>query len=309
MDDLLGAGPAGAFDPDGPFTREAYEAAGRDRKRLKKPEFTQLVTAVWARSSAVDALTLVRAALLIHPATAYASFVTAALVLGLPVPEPAFVHVTVTRHEDRRYRAQIKPHVTDRRQRIMTVNGIRVSEPIPTFIDCAGMLGLVDLVVLGDAIVKRFRITPEALVRACEKSTDYYAKLALFAATFVRLGVDSPMESRLRMLIVLAGLPEPTVNYRIYNDDGTWRRRFDLCYPGIKLIVEYDGLQHAEPDARESDLERREEFDDEGFRIIVVTARGIYRQPERTLRRIRRQLILRGMPDVPEIDQRWREHF
>jgi very-short-patch-repair endonuclease len=109
---------------------------------------------------------------------------------------------------------------------------------------------------------------------------------------------------------VRACLPEPEVNFTLYRQDGTWRRRFDLSYPGIKLIVEYDGRQHAE-DMRqwEGDIERREEFDDEGYRILIVTSKGIFVEPERTLHRIRRQLVLRGWGDVPPIQPRWKEHF
>jgi very-short-patch-repair endonuclease len=231
-------------------------------------------------------------------------------VLGLPVPEHPFAHVTVTQEQDRRFRPEIKPHVTTRKRRVIVVNGIRTTDPIATFIDCAGWLSLVDLVVLGDALVKKYRISAEELRKSCAASSDYYAGLARRAAHYVREGVDSPMETRLRMLIVLGGLPEPVVNFKLYNDDGTWRRRFDLCYPEIKLIVEYDGRHHAESPAQwESDLERREEFDDEGYRILIVTAKGIYVEPLRTLERVRRQLVLRGFEDVPPIQPGWEEHF
>ncbi len=118
------------------------------------------------------------------------------------------------------------------------------------------------------------------------------------------------METRLRLLIVLAGLPEPTVDVRLMNDDGTWRRRFDLCYPELRLIIEYDGRHHAEDSAQwNSDLDRREELDDEEYRILVVTARGIFVEPARTLERIRRQLELRGSRDDLTIDAGWQDHF
>lgn len=302
--------PPAAVDLDRPFTPAQFRGSGRNPRRLHaRDHYVQLMRGVWIRAKARNRLSVIQAALLIHPESAYASHVSAAEVLGLPVPETPFAHVTVTEHKDRRFRPEIKPHVTDRRQHVIEVDGIRCTGPIATFIDCAGMLGLVDMVVLGDAIVATFDITPADLVKACQRSSDYYAKRALLAALFVREGVDSPMETRLRMLIVLAGLPEPVVNYRVWNDDGTWRRRFDLCYPGLKLIIEYDGLHHTEPGQWERDLQRREEFDEEGFRVLVVTARGIYREPLKTLRRIRRQLIARGMADVPELDPRWQDHF
>jgi very-short-patch-repair endonuclease len=115
------------------------------------------------------------------------------------------------------------------------------------------------------------------------------------------------METRLRML---AGLPEPKVDVRLMNDDGTWRRRFDLCYPELRLIIEYDGRQHAE-DTRQwrSDLVRREELDDDEYRILVVDAQGIFVEPARTIERIRRQLQLRGSTADLTVDPGWRDHF
>jgi hypothetical protein len=52
------------------------------------------------------------------------------------------------------------------------------------------------------------------------------------------------METRVRLLIVLAGLPEPKVNMIVRITNGKWRWRFDLCYPEYKLIIEYDGRRH-----------------------------------------------------------------
>jgi Protein of unknown function (DUF559) len=118
------------------------------------------------------------------------------------------------------------------------------------------------------------------------------------------------METRLRMLIVLAGLPEPQVNHVVRHPDGSWRRRYDLWYEVARLIVEYDGRQHAEdvPQWR-TDLDRREEFDDEGLRVLVVTSAGVFSEPSRTLHRIRRQLILRGHGSVPPISPAWEQYF
>jgi uncharacterized protein DUF559 len=277
---------------------------------LRRRCFTQVLPRVWVATSAIDQDTVIRAALHLHPADAFASHLSAAAVLGLPVPDHGFVHVTVRRPEDRRFRPGLKPHVTERPRRIAVVRGIRTTDPIATFIDCAGWLSLVDLVVLGDALARRFRIAAARLVRACRTSTDYYRSAALKAALLVRDGVDSPMETRLRLLIVFAGLPEPLVNFILRDAHGDWRRRFGLYYAAVKLIVEYDGRQHADSATQWArDLERREELDDEGYRILVVTAADIYQQPLRTLQRIRRQLVERGMPGVPEIGDGWKEHF
>ncbi len=293
-----------------PFTRAQWIAAGGALKLLRRRDFQQIVGSVWVHRGGLDDDTLIRAALAIHPDDAFASHLSAAKVLRLPIPDHPFAHVTVGKHEDRRFRPRVKPHVTKRMRRVIVVRGIRTTDPIATFIDCAGTLSLVERVILGDALVRKYDITSEQLLKACRESSDYYAGLATAAAEYVRDGVDSPMETRLRMLIVLAGLPEPTVNFMLFRDDGTWRRRFDLSYPGIKLIIEYDGRHHAtDPTQWEGDIDRREEFDDEGYRILVVTSKGIFVDPERTLHRVRRQLVLRGWGDVPPIQPLWKEHF
>jgi len=294
----------------GPFTRQMLRAGGIDPNLVRRSEFVQVIRSVWVRRDQVDSDTRLRAALTLHPAEAVASHFSAARLLGLPVPEHLNEHVTVFNPQDRRWRPGVKPHVTKRARKTVVVRGIRATDPVITFIQLAGTLPLVDLVVLGDAIVKRYKVSPSRLRRLCSESTEYYAGAALRAARYVRRGVDSPMESRLRMLLVLAGLPEPKVDVREMNDDGTWRRRYDLCYPEFKLIVEYDGRQHAEDPAQwERDLERREELDDDEYRILVVTARGIFVEPERTIERVRRALIARGCTEKLEISTEWREHF
>lgn len=298
------------LDLNRPFLTKQFEATGRHRRELRTKEFRQLARCVWIREAAYDSDSLFRAALVLHPPWAFISRLSAAAVLGLPVPDHPFVHVTVRKESERRFRPQIKAHVTYRNRRIIEVRGIRVSDPCETFIDCAGTLSFVDLVILGDALCRGYRIKAGALRNACAETDAYYAGLARDAATFVRDGVDSPMETRLRLLIVLAGLPEPSVNVVRRWEDGAWRRRYDLCYERIRLVVEYEGRQHAEdPRQWQSDLARREEFDDEGYRMLIVTAEGIYRHPQRTLERIRRQLVLRGWGEVPQLSENWQVHF
>ena len=43
------------------------------------------------------------------------------------------------------------------------------------------------------------------------------------------------------------------------------------------IIVEYDGRKHAEDDEQwQSDIYRREELDRRGWRLVIITATGIY---------------------------------
>lgn len=119
------------------------------------------------------------------------------------------------------------------------------------------------------------------------------------------------METRLRMLLVLAGLPEPEINVVVRDADGEPLRRYDLTFREARTIVEYDGRHHIERvEQWESDLARREEIEDGGWRILVVTSRGIHRRPDQTLLRVQRRLSERGMPGVPtRLSDDWRPHF
>jgi len=244
------------------------------------------------------------------PEDAVASHHSAARLFRLPVPEHPFEHVTVFDPGDRRFRREIKSHVTLRPLPVATWRGRRVTHPLRTFIDLAGWISLVDLVTLGDAMLTLLKLRRRDLVDYCAASTAYYAGLASNAASYVREGVDSPMESRVRLLIVLSGLPEPVVNHRLLDARGRVRRRLDLSYPHLKLIIEYDGRHHIERvDQWASDLERREEFDDGDWKILVITAEGVYKHPMRTLERIRRNLILRGCGSVPPLNPVWKQHF
>ena len=178
----------------------------------------------------------------------------------------------------------------------MEHRGLLLSPPMQAFLEvAAGRADLIDLVVLGDSLVKAGRATVEELNQTAATWVGAGAALARRVARFVRDGVDSAPETRLRMLIVLAGLPEPEVNVIVRRGNDSWRRRFDLCYPRLKLIVEYDGRHH-QSDLKQwsSDILRREELEAEGWRVIVVNADALYNHPAETLHRISAALGDRG---------------
>lgn len=295
-----------------PFTRADAIAAGIDPRLLRGKGFRRIFKGVYVSSTTHPTpVQRVEAALCLHPPDAFASHVSAARVYDVPVPHHAAEHVSVFDADDRRRRPQIACHVASAEASVVRHQGVRVSSPAAMFVELASLLSLVDLVVVGDALVRRGAFTSDELVDACARSADRYAACALRAATYVRDGVDSPMETRLRMLLVLAGLPEPTVNVPVHSDDRTVIRRFDLAYRRWRVIVEYDGRQHAEdPEQYDRDIHRREELDRTGWRVVVVTAQGIYRRPEQTLRRVRDALRDRGATGLPtRFDDAWRAHF
>jgi hypothetical protein len=70
---------------------------------------------------------------------------------------------------------------------------------------------------------------------------------------------ESPMETRLRVGLVGAGLAVPEVQYPIVDEHGFTLARVDLAYPAARLAVEYDGALHF--DRRRAELDRRRELE------------------------------------------------
>jgi hypothetical protein len=304
------AGTNRPLDTTRPFTRADAVAAGLDMKALRGSRFKRLFRGVYvAAETPITPVVRAHAALCLQPRTAFLSHQSAAVLRGLPVPECDRVHVTVLEQQERVQRPGIACHVACVETETEMVQGIRVSKPLDLFIELAGVLSLVDLVVVGDNMVRLKLFTTDELVRFCAGTKRWHSRRARRGAAYVRDGVDSPMESRLRMLLVLAGLPEPVVNHKVRDDTGHVVRRFDLCYPVPKVIVEYSGRHHLkDPDQWASDIERREEFAEEEWRLIEVVSQGIYKEPEQTVMRVARVLRQRGVRLGPTVDT-WRPHF
>jgi hypothetical protein len=274
---------------------------------LRTSRFRRLFHDVYVdREAELTPLLLARGALLVAP-DATVSHHSAARLWGAVVPDDGFVHLTCP---TRRPQVEgIRTHRCGRPKRATRWRGIPVTTPVQTFLDLAAVLSLVDLVVLGDSLVRRRRVTVDLLVEAATAHRGTGGRLARKAAGLVRADVDSAMESRLRMLMVLSGLPEPVVNHKIHWPDGEVRFRLDLSYPDDGLVIEYDGWQHVESQTQwGSDRDRREWLDDNDWRIVVVIAKDLHRTPAATLSRIRAAMRGRGM-SVPPVDDEWRRHF
>jgi hypothetical protein len=299
------------FDPRQPFPRFRALQAGIPRATVDSPAYRRLLHGIIVAADVPDsALLRVKAALACYFDSAFASHASAARVWRVPVQTRPGEHVTVPDDSHRLRRAGVITH--HRADAAVEVrHGVRVSVLVDLFVELAEELSLVELVVAGDWMVRRHRVRIKDLRRAARHASGHAGRLARKAAAHVRAKVDSPMETRLRMLIVLAGLPEPVVNASVRVVDGEQVRRFDLSWPEVRVVVEYDGRHHVERiEQWEADLDRREEIDDDGWRILVVVASGIYGDPGRTVRRIHRLLQARGLEGLPERpSEDWRPHF
>lgn len=252
---------------------------------------------------------VVAAALLrIAPAVAWVSHASAARVFGVPLPPLPGEDLSVTDAAERSRHRGVRCHVAAN-ARVIRRNGLVYPAPAQLFVELAEQLTLVDLVVVGDWLVRKQLVTLERLRAFVAASRSKGSAAARAAVAFVRERVDSPMETRLRMLFVLAGFPEPEVNLTV--DVGNGRRRYDLCWPGVKVVAEYDGRHHVEREGQwEDDIERREQIDDDGWAIRVFVAKDVFNTPDRTLERMGTVLRRRGLAGMPRaVRDEWRQHF
>lgn len=294
-----------ALDPARPFTRAQADAAGISAARLRGPGFTLLHRGVYvAATTILDLRTRCRAALLTQCEGAVLTGVTAASLLGVVVPAHDVVDVGVMKRSDRRPRPGISSTCDPRRDDTTRVHGMLVTTGGTLFLQLAESLSLVDLVVAGDAMVRLKLVGLEDLRDACQLARGRGVRLARRAAQLVRGRVDSAMETRVRLLFVFAGFPEPLVNPVV---DG--RYRVDLCWAALRLVIEYDGRHHRDDlDQWDHDIRRNEWFETHDWFIVHVVARDVFQRPYELIERVHAVYRERGGPPFRS-SQEWRTHF
>jgi hypothetical protein len=99
---------------------------------------------------------------------------------------------------------------------------------------------------------------------------------------------ESPMETRLRLLLVRAGLPRPVSQFEICEETGLRLARVDLAYPAVKLAIEYDGDNHNGRWMK--DVLRQNQIFAEGWRLRRYTKQAMYGAPELIVQEVARLL-------------------
>jgi len=85
---------------------------------------------------------------------------------------------------------------------------------------------------------------------------------------------ESPMETRLRMILIAGRLPWPVTQYPVYDENG-FVARLDLAYPQYKIGVEYDGDHHRTRDAFQRDLRRINALHACGWTILEALDKAV----------------------------------
>lgn len=298
------------------FTLQEGRAIGLTDARLRHPRFTRPFRGVRVigTSGRIDNGLIDRCADLriVLPTEALFTHATAARLWGMPLPNELTqdLHVLTPgvipirrpgvvgwcRRED--FPAKDLSH------------GLPVTSPADTWAmlatqsaDRGGVVSREWLVAIGDFLVSGRRTkkgrdpalsSPEELAAALvrHRSRRGAAKLS-WALERVRMPVDSPRESLLRLGLVAARLPEPVVQPPILTSDGT--RHPDLGYLRERLLIEYLGDVHrVDPQTWRADLTRVQLFEDAGYRVILAGADDLTPDGLRALAGRARRALRRG---------------
>lgn len=268
-------------------------------QQLRSRQYRHVLYDVYAPASLDDSVHVrCDAAALILPPAAVFCGVTAARLHGVPVPDGDMrVHAavpatasTVPRIKQLKVHSYSIPagHVGDLR-------GRRVISPERLFLELAASVPRIDLIIAGDHMLRRQLSTRERLngfLEDCHRRRG--VRKARLAMPHLEPRSDSPPETRLRMLLVDAGLPRPVANQDVVNNWGVWLARPDLSYPAVKIAIEYEGLHHQQDHGQYSrDIERDGRMIDDGWVVIRVNKDGLFRTPRQVVNRVRKALAHR----------------
>ncbi|MEO8282049.1 MAG: hypothetical protein ABI568_01375 [Pseudarthrobacter sp.] len=187
---------------------------------------------------------------------------------------------------------------------ITTLYGLLVTSRTRTWLDCARKMSVDELTVVADHLVRMPRPDFEARSEPFATKEDLADMLdrhkgtpgirkARLALDQARVGADSAPETRLRLALEYAGLPEPQLNVRTELSAGVVRQP-DLAYPDQKVGVEYEGEGHSEVAQIVKDIAREEDFARAGWSLIRISKRHMQNDARAAVAKVRSALMNRG---------------
>ncbi len=174
---------------------------------------------------------------------------------------------------------------------VWTVRGMRVTTAARTAFDIGRGLPLAIVVPTLDALLNATGAKPAAVIAVADRHPGARGVRRLRAALeLADGGAESPQETRLRLLLVAAGLPKPETQIEFPH----LRIRVDMGWRQWKVAVEYDGIQHWENRYQRSwDIERVALLEAAGWAVIRVSAEMLSR-PDALVERVKDKLRERG---------------
>ncbi|MGO4298691.1 hypothetical protein [Leifsonia sp. RAF41] len=294
-----------ALAPDG-FTVSQGVRAGLSRHRLYRADLQRPfhgVRTVGARLDDHRALCKAYASREID-GEAFSHF-SAAIIHGMPLPRhfrPAGIDVAVfAPRKPSRVKGIIPHELRPAGHRVVEVDGLRCMSAQDTWAQLSGYVSLIDLIAMGDYLLTGDE--PYSGIPSASSRDDLEAaarrhgrrpgvRNLRLALERIRYGSLSPQESRLRIELVDAGLPEPELNFRI-RERNDFVAMVDLAYPDRRVAIEYLGDHHrTDGETYQADIYRRERLMAAGWNAVFVTAADLRGAVPRAVISVRRALAI-----------------
>jgi hypothetical protein len=132
----------------------------------------------------------------------------------------------------------------------------------------------IEALIAIDMAVRLRLIDSPALGQYAEVAKGRPGTARLRALAVLAAPAGSPMETRLRWLLIQAGLPTPDVQSELRDSANRLIGRVDLYYPSARLALEYDGINHRE--RLVDDNRRQNRLLNAGYRLLRFTAPDIH---------------------------------
>jgi Protein of unknown function (DUF559) len=274
----------------GPFTLREARQAGLSRDQLQGASWRRIGRGLYVWSGLSDGPYVVLDSVRRRLPSAVFSGRTAGWLHGLDLSPCDPVEVTLpggravsTRVGLTVRRAAIRPDEIVVRREMPTTCVLR------TVTDLGSRPPLVEAVVAVDMALHR-RLVELAQLREYVQAHPTWPGIAHLrrVVELAEPASESAMETRLRLLLVLAGLPRPQVQVPLHDERGRFLGRPDLYYPAQRLGLEYDGSTHR--DSLVEDNRRQNRLQDAGFRLLRFTAPDIHQTPDAVVALVARQL-------------------
>ena len=177
------------------------------------------------------------------------------------------------------------------------IGGMRATTPARTAFDVGRMLPQNRAVPIMDALMKATNVKPADVLMVADARPGCRGVQRLRAAVeLADQGAESPQESRVRLLLVKAGLPKPETQIEFRDRYGAVYIRVDMGWRQWKVAVEYDGVQHwTDRRQRSWDIDRIAMLEAMGWVVVRVSAEMLSR-PHVIVERVKARLRAAGCP-------------